>query len=152
MTFRDNVTCKHCGSTVRRKRFGQRYCSKHCRDIAAVKRQRARSANNGALEKASETAPLPPYREALTSGLQGIDLSGVSGADLSIYARALRRPIVNVSGRGISRELLAHIVHIECERTPRRNSAEARRRAMRTRPPNAKAAPGHEGGNREDQA
>jgi hypothetical protein len=66
MTFTDKITCKHCGLTVRRKRFDQHYCSKHCRDSASVKRLRARSAYIKELETAPIIAPVGGHREALT--------------------------------------------------------------------------------------
>jgi hypothetical protein len=107
---------KACGAVVVRKRGGQRYCSKRCRDLDAMRRLRLRSANIAEQEKATEpqnTVPLPPYREALTSGLQSIDLTGVSEPVLDTYIRAFWRPIINVSGRVVSAKLLARIVHTE---------------------------------------
>jgi hypothetical protein len=55
----DLITCEHCGTVVARVRQAQRYCSKHCRDVAAVARgrgSRQKSANNQSLASAYQEA------------------------------------------------------------------------------------------------
>jgi hypothetical protein len=131
MTFRDNIKCKRkgCGAVVKRKRFGQRYCSKSCRDLDAMARLRLRSANIAALEKPQEplkSARLLPHREALTSALQPIDLTGVSEPVLSTYTQAFRCAVINVSGKSISRELLAYIITVETSRAAPKTSSTSR--------------------------
>jgi hypothetical protein len=121
MTFRDNITCKRCSAVVRRKRFGQRYCSKRCSNAAAVSRFRLRSDYSKDAQDAPEpqkVSRLSPYREVITAGLQPIDLQGVSGLVPSTYTRLFRRPIVNVSGKPIRRDLLAFIITTETAGRP----------------------------------
>ena len=113
MAFRDNVKCKGCGSVVKRKRFGQRYCSKKCSSAASVHRFRLRSAYAEAALEPQNKGQLPPYREVLTPDLQAIDLKGISSPVLDTHTRLLRRPIINVSRKPVSRGLLAFIVQME---------------------------------------
>jgi hypothetical protein len=110
---------KACGVVFTKKRDAQRYCSKQCRDLDAMRRLRLRSANMAELEKAAELengSPVSPYREALTAGLQPIDLTDVSEAGLDTYIRAFRRPVINVSGRSVGPQLLARIIRTEAPR------------------------------------
>jgi endogenous inhibitor of DNA gyrase (YacG/DUF329 family) len=118
---RDKVICKRCGFEVRRKREEQRYCSARCRNASVQERKRrkqARSGDNRAVPALQKRRLVPPHWEAVTqphktSAKPAAYWPGKEGQHPlkpEELATLLRRPLVNLGERPLSRELLADIV------------------------------------------
>jgi hypothetical protein len=116
--------CKRCGVETRRKRLAQRYCSERCRNAAVQERKRhkkSRSGDKKARTGCQKRRLVPPYREAVTAqsknhyGSEGYD--GQKGhsypPESQDTASLLRRPVVNVTGKALSPDLLACVLRIE---------------------------------------
>jgi hypothetical protein len=124
--------CKSCGLELRRKRHAQSYCSQRCRNAAAQNRKRRKEARSG--DGAPSTRPvgrpkrrpLPPYLEAVTGGLKSRTNSVTSEHQESHpypqtperLAKALRRPMVNLTERELQPNLISRILEIETASHP----------------------------------
>ena len=112
--------CKSCGLEVRRKRLAQRYCSDRCRNAAVQNRKRRKQARSGDGKPSSSASGqqkrrlLPPYLEAGTGGRKSPTKSVTSECQKphphlhtpESSAKALRRPVVNLTLRELPPELV----------------------------------------------
>ena len=111
--------CKSCGLELRRKRLAQRYCSDRCRNAAVQNRKRRKQSRSGDGEPARSASGqqkrrlLPPYLEAVTGGPKSSAKSVISDCQQwhphtpEMLAKTLRRPVVNLTGRGLLPELVS---------------------------------------------
>ena len=124
--------CKSCGLEVRQKRLAQRYCSERCRNGAVQNRKRrkqSRCGDSGLLK--SPRGPqkrrlVPLHLEAVTDLPKTLKESGSSECQKPHpcpvspegLAKALRRPVVNLTGEELPPGLMAQIVRIETASNP----------------------------------
>ena len=86
-----------------------------CKIASAESNREAVTASHAAASQVQKTASLPPYLEAVTGALKSLTKSVTSEYQkLHPYphtperlAKALRRPVVNLTGRGLLPELVS---------------------------------------------
>ena len=124
--------CKSWGLEVRRKRLAQRYCSDRCRNAAVQNRKRRKQSRSGDGEPPINVSGLkkrrllPPCLEAVTDPLKSPTKSEVSDSlkphpyphTRERLAKALQRPVVNLTGRELPSELASLILATETASYP----------------------------------
>jgi hypothetical protein len=123
--------CKSCGLELRRKRLAQRYCSERCRNAAVQNRKRRKQRSGDGKPHSSPASPqkdlsLSLHLEAVTEP-QKAQMETMTyecqkphpdPSSLDALAKALRRPVVNLTGKELPPELKARIVTIETANYP----------------------------------